>query len=114
MHAGCKARRGQRVSREAAVMDGEPNLIAGARIKIAMRGEESARLIGWRIAKAIDIMMAVALGMGHPDQGPEREVLLHGEPGLAGQVFAGDEEFFALSAPFGRAGRVDYGLVDSL
>ena len=37
-------------------------------------------------------MMAVALGMGDADQRAEREILLHGQAGLAGQVLAGDED----------------------
>ena len=59
-------------------MDGEPNPIAGVRIEIGMRGKESVRLVGRRIAKAIDIMMTVAFGVGDPDQGPKRKILLHG------------------------------------
>ena len=57
-----------------------------------MRGEKRLRLGGGRVAKAVDIMMAVALGMGDADQRAERKILLHGEAGLAGQVLAGDEE----------------------
>ena len=59
-------------------------------------------------------MMAVALGVGDADQRAEREILLHGKPGLTGQVLAGDKEFLAARAPFGGAGRVDDRLVDAL
>ena len=69
-----------------------------------MRGEERLRLGGRRIAKAIDIVMAVALGMGDADQRAEREVLLHGKPGLTGQVLARDEEFFAAPRSIWRRG----------
>ena len=65
---------------------------AGVGVEIGMRGEKRLRLGGRRIAKAVDIVMAVALGVGDADQGAEREVLLHGETGLAGEVLAGDEE----------------------
>src|SRR5580698_11096822 len=95
-------------------MDGEPNAIAGTLIKIGMRGKEGIRLVGWRIAKTIDIVMAVALRMGDADESREREILLHRRPGLTGQILARDKEFFVSHAPFGRAGRVDHGLVDSL
>ena len=95
-------------------MDREPDLVAVAGIEIGMRGEKRLRLRGRRIAKTVDIMMAVALGMGDADQRAERQILLHAEPGLAGQVLAGDEEFFAFRAPFRGAGRVDDRLVDAL
>ena len=60
-----------------------------SRVEIGMRGRESLRFGGRRIAKAVDIVMAVALGMGDADEGAEREILLHGEARLAGQVLAG-------------------------
>ena len=82
-------------------MNGEPNPIAGTLIKIGMRGKESIRFICRRIAKTIDIVMAVAFRMRHADERPEREILLHREPGLTGQVLARDEIFCALPAPFG-------------
>src|ERR1700736_1474136 len=59
-------------------------------------------------------MMAVALGVGDPDQRAEREILLHTEAGLTRQVLAGDKELFALPAPLGGARRVDDRLVDPL
>ena len=95
-------------------MDREPDLVAVADIEIGMAGEKRLRFGGRRIAKAIDIMVAVALGMGDADQRAEREILLHGQSRLAGQVLAGDEAFFAACAPFGRARRVDHRLVDAL
>ena len=42
------------------------------------------------------------------------EVLLHTQPGLTGEIFAGDEEFFARRAPLRRARRIDDRLVDPL
>ena len=97
MDAQGKARRGQRSRQQIAVVDREPDLAAVARVKIGMRGEERLRFGGRRVAKAVDIMMAVAFGMGDADQDAhEREVLLHGEAGLAGQVFAGDEVLLAV------------------
>ena len=69
-----------------------------------MRGEKRLRLGRRRVGKAVDIMMAVALGMGDADQRAEREILLHGEPGLTGQVFAGDEEFLACPRSIWRRG----------
>ena len=73
-------------------MDREPDLIAVADIEIGMRGEKRLRFGDRCIAKAVDIMMAVALGMGDADQRAEREILLHGQSRLAGQVLAGDED----------------------
>ena len=78
-------------------MDRKPDLVAVADIEIGMAGEKRLRLRERRVAKAIDVMMPVALGVGDTDQGAEREILLHGQAGLTGQVLAGDEEFFALS-----------------
>ena len=79
-------------------MDREPDLTAVVGIEIGMRGAKRLRLRGGRIGKTVDIMMAVALGMGDADQSAEREVLLHAKARLAGQVLAGDEEFCALAA----------------
>src|SRR5579871_2926252 len=95
-------------------MDREPDLVAGAHIEIGMRSKEGVRFVGWRIAEATDIMMAVALGVRYANQRPQRKVLLHGKAGLTGQVFARDKEFFAARAPLRGAGRVDDGLVDTL
>ena len=64
-----------------------------------MRRQKRLRFGQWRIAKAIDIMVAVTLGMGDADQGAECQILLYAEPGLTGQVLASDEEFFAARAP---------------
>ena len=64
MHCRGEARCGQRSRQEIAVVDREPNLAAVACIEIGMAGEKRLRFGGRRIAKAIDIMVAVALGMG--------------------------------------------------
>ncbi len=53
-----------------------------------MRREKSLRLRCGRVGKAVDIMVAVALGVGDADQCAKREVLLHAEAGLTGQVLA--------------------------
>ena len=96
-------------------MDGRAGCLAAViGIEIGMRGEEGLRLGGRRVGKAVDVMVAVALGMGDAEEGAEREVLLHGKPGLAGEVFAGDEELLAARAPFRRARRVDQRLVETL
>ena len=88
-------------------MDREPNLIAVADIEIGMRERESLRFSGRRLAKSVDIVMAVALRMGDADEGAEREILLHRQSRLASQVLAGDKTLLAARAPFGRARRVD-------
>ena len=49
-------------------MDREPDLVTVAGIEIGMRCKKCLRFGGRRIAKAVDIMMAVALGMGDADQ----------------------------------------------
>ena len=69
-------------------MDREADLVAVADIEIGMAGEKGFRFGGGRVAKAVDIMMAVALGMGDADQRAKRQILLHAEAGLAGQVLA--------------------------
>jgi hypothetical protein len=85
-----------------------------ASIEVGVRRQKGVRLRGGRVSKAIDIMVAVALGMGDADQCAKREVLLDAEPGLTGQVLARHEESFAARAPYGGAGRIDDRLVDSL
>src|SRR6478752_7912562 len=79
-----------------------------------MAGEKRLRFGGWRVAEAIDIMVAVTLGMADADQRAEREILLHGETRLAGQVLTGDEAFFAGGAPFRSTRRVNHRFVDAL
>ena len=95
-------------------MNREPDFVAVAGIEIGMRREIRLRFGGRRVAKAVDIMMAVALGMGDADQRAKREILLHRQSRLAGQILAGNEAFLAGGAPFGRTGRVDHRLVDAL
>ena len=75
-------------------MNRQPDAVAVASVEIGMRRKKGLCLHGGRVGKAIDIMVAVALGMGDADQCAKREVLLHREPGLTGQVFAGNEEPF--------------------
>src|SRR6266699_2221364 len=99
---GCgKTRRCQRSRHEVAVVNRQPDIVAVADVEIGMSGEKRLRLGSGRVAKAIDIMVAVALGMGDADQCAKREVLLHGETGLTGQVLARDEELLAARAPPG-------------
>lgn len=95
-------------------MNGEPDAPPGIGVEIGMRGGEGRSFGGGRIAEAVDIVVAVALGMGHADEGTECEILLHGKTCLAGQVLAGHEEPRAARAPFRRARRIDDGLVEAL
>ena len=67
-------------------MNREADALPGVGIEIGMRGGEGLRFGGRRLAKTVDVMMAVALGVGDADEGAEREVLLHSETGLAGEV----------------------------
>src|SRR3954468_2795621 len=98
MHGRGETLRRQRSRQEIAVMNREPHFVAIAEIEIGMAGEKSLRLRERRVGKAIHVMMPVALGMGDTNQGAEREILLHAQAGLTGQVLAGDEEFFTLFA----------------
>ena len=50
-------------------MDREADFLAVADIEIGMGGKEGFGLGRRRLAKTVDIMMAVALGMGDADQG---------------------------------------------
>ena len=95
-------------------MDGEADLAAAPLIEIGMAGEETFGFGCRRVAKAVDVVMAVALGMGDTDQRAEREVLLYGEARLAGEILAGNEMPRTLRAPLRRAGGVDDGFVEAL
>src|SRR5215212_2599527 len=106
MRAARESRRNQRSRQEIAVMDRQPDVVAVTNVEIGMRRHESLRLGDGRLAKAIDVMVAVTLGMGDPDQGTKCKVLLHRKTGLTGEVLAGDEEFFTARAPLRRARRV--------
>src|SRR5438128_2263198 len=105
---------GERSRQQIAVTDGKPNLAAAFFVEIGMAYEKAFRFLRGRLAKAIDIVVPVALGMGDADQGPERQILLHGKTGLAGEVLARDKMLGALRAPFRGARGVDDGLVDAL
>src|SRR5215470_17730109 len=101
MDRGGETGRDQRSRQEIAIVNREADPAAIVSVKIGMRGHESLRLRQRRLGKAVDIVMAVALGMGHADESPQRQILLHGEAGLAGQVFAGYEVLYAARrAPF--------------
>ena len=95
-------------------MDRKPDLAFLTHVEIRMRYQERFRLGVGCVAETVHIMMAVAFGMDDANQGAKRQVLLHGKPGLTGQVLAGDEEIIALRAPLGRASRVDDRFVDAL
>ncbi len=85
-------------------MDREADFVAVADIEIGMRGEKRFRLGRGRLGKSVDIMVAVALGMGDADQRAERQILLHAEPGLTGQVLARDEVLVRLPRSIWRRG----------
>src|SRR6202790_5565028 len=95
-------------------MDRQPDVASVADIEIGMRRQERLRLGGRRFRKTIDIMVAVALGVGDADQGAKREVLLHAKAGLTGQILAGDKESFVFGAPFRSTRGVDDRLVNPL
>src|SRR6478735_9707722 len=95
-------------------MDREADFVAVATIEIGMGGKKGFRLGRRRVAKTVDIMMAVALGVGDAEQRAKRQILLHAKAGLAGQILAGDESLVTFGAPFGGAGGVDDGFVDAL
>src|SRR5439155_572797 len=64
MDARCKAWRRQRSRQEIAVMNRQPDAVAVASVEIGMRREKGLCLHGGRVGKAIDIMVAVARGIG--------------------------------------------------
>src|SRR3954451_23867506 len=114
MNAAGKAGCGQRSRQEIAVVNGKTDLSVRVSIEVRMCAEEHLGFRGRRSAKTIDIVMAVALGVGEADQRAEREILLHGKSGLAGKVLAGNEMPRTFRAPFRSAGGVDQGFVDAL
>src|SRR5213595_3890520 len=105
MRGARKTRRRQRSRQEIALVNREPDAVSVADIEIGMNRQKRLRLGGRRIAEAVHVMVAVSLGMADADQCAKREVLLHGEASLAGQVLARDEEFLSPHAPLGRARR---------
>src|SRR4051794_27648880 len=114
MRAGGKSRASQRSCQKIAVVDRNSHSAAVADIKVRMRCEECFRFGVSGSGKTIDVMMAVAFGMANADQGAERQILLHAETGLTGEILAGDEEFFSLRAPFFRTHRIESRLVNAL
>src|ERR1043166_1994219 len=114
MRARSEARPCQRSRQQVALVNRQFYRVAIADVEIGMRREERCRLLIGGIRKALDIVMAVALGVGDADQRAEREILLHGKAGLTGEILAGDEEPAATGAPLLRAGRVQDRLVDAL
>src|SRR5262245_62532931 len=103
---GCRERTREKV----AVMNGKADLAAASFVEIGMAREEALRFGDGRLAETIDIVVAVALSVLDAEQRAERQILLHGEARLAGEVLAGDEISCTLRAPLRRAGGVDDGL----
>src|SRR3954469_9869789 len=112
MRAGGEAGLRQRSGQKIAVMDSEAHGVAVADVKVGMRCKESFRFPVSHTGETVDIVMTVAFGMGDADEGAERQILLHAKTGLAGEVFARDEEVFAARAPFRRARRIEDRLVN--
>jgi hypothetical protein len=56
-----------------------------------------------RRAKTVHVVMAVALDVGHAQAGGEHRVLLHGQAGLAGQVFTRQQQALRLAGDACRA-----------
>ena len=83
-------------------------------VEIGMRGEKAFLLRHGSTTKAIDIMVAVALGVADADQCAEREILLHAEPGLAGEILSGDEEWLVAAAPCRHACGIENGFLEPL
>ncbi len=67
-------------------MDGEADAVCRRRRRDRDARRERLAPPARRIAETVDIVMAVALGMGDADEGAEREILLHGKarPGRSG------------------------------
>src|SRR3954471_2735665 len=99
MGTGCESGNGERSGGQIAVVDLQHDDILIAAVEIGMGLQEGFGLACRREAETIDIVMAVALGMRRAEQRAEREILLHAEAGLAGEILAGDEMRRALRAP---------------
>ena len=90
-------------------------LLSRAMIEVRMRGEERVLLRLRHARHAVDVMMPVALDMRRADQGREREILLHRDAGLRGQVLGRHEVAAGLFAvPFLDARAVDQRAVEAL
>ena len=74
MDAGRESGRDQRFRQEIAVVNGQADGIAAAGVEIGMRHEKCAGFTERRAVESIDIVMAVAFGMGDADERSERSV----------------------------------------
>ena len=73
------------------VVDAQARLPASCVVQVGVRGREGRRFVRRRVAEAVAVVMAVALAVRQAEQREQREVLLHRESGLAGQVFGRHE-----------------------
>lgn len=95
-------------------MNGKTDAPARIGIEIGMRRREGLRFLCGRIAKAVDIVVAVAFAVIEAKQCAQCKILLQGEPRLAGQVFTGDKTFGPVHIARDHPGRVHYRLVEAL
>ena len=75
---------------------------------------ESLRLVNRPGTEAINKMMAVTFDMGQTEQACERQILLHGQSRLCGQIFTRQQVLLALAAPEPAACEVDQRFVEAL
>src|SRR6185436_9359083 len=86
----------------------------GLFVQIGMGSQEAARFVLRRVGEAIDIVVAVAFGMGNAEERRQRRILLHGETGLTGEVLSCDKRRDALAIGKRGARTVEQRLVEAL
>src|SRR4030081_3171775 len=89
MSAACKACGRQRSEIEDTTLDRQADVVAAGFIEAGLCDEEGLplRAAGVLAGEAIDIMMAVALDVGEAEQADQRQILLHRESCLGGEIF---------------------------
>src|SRR5262245_7761440 len=85
-------------------------------VEIAMSASKIVLLAPRRKRHAIDKVMTVALDVLEPQQGDQRQVLLHADAGERGQVFGRHKVAggTGLAIPFGNARRVEDRFIEPL
>src|SRR5678815_1163580 len=103
-----EARASEGADGDPAAVDAQPNEIVVADVEIRMRTQKR-RLLGCpERGQTTNVVMAVALDVAEPEQRDERQVLLHGQARLSGEIFGRHEERVAagLLVPSRAAGEI--------
>src|ERR1700737_3712355 len=91
VRVGGEAHVRERADGKPSVADLYPPRAPTVLVEVGVCGEKVVLLALRQRGHAVDVMMAVALDMGEPEQVDQGEILLHRQSGLGGEILTGHE-----------------------